>query len=600
LALGPVLLFLIFYVERKLLEGGIGCIINAFGMGAVMKSNRTRRTANRGAVLIISMVFVLLFATLAVSLCCMAGSNAQVAGNQRKVDTALYAAQSGLECAKRIIASIDLEMETYTNIVSDSEADTAWATFCSDVPALDSQAFSSQTSFTDTHGSGVQIITGPISFGPSNVSFRLRFYRYNDDPRTIKFEAIGNNNNITRKIGMELKITKDNLLTQYAIASRGRMWLTGDSTIHGNIYSSWDRYDISPFNMTSDSAVEGTINTVLTLDGIENEGAFQLETLDENGHPMDANGNPLGTNYADRYYGPDDEIQGYHEGINYDVHDQTQMAGMDISDYDTTVYYDETRVINGGNGDIPIPYSYQYSGSDEDLASLPPTCGERWRYERFPHNAGDYTTGSGIQRKRYIYKDQTFNNVRLPDNRNALFINCTFNGVLYIDCSQTSTSYTNNVRFDNCTFNGTMVSDTPQYFNWQKNCLYFTGGATFQNDDESEATILAPHFNVNLGNTNPVSGDENVLTGAIVGGIVDVRGNAQVYGTIVSMADTTMYPSGYVTNIGATLDDGGSETTQPGDVGTIDITPAEDKLLPSGISSPVIIKPDPKTYSEGV
>ena len=158
----------------------------------------------------------------------------------------------------------------------------------------------------------------------------------------------------------------------------------------------------------------------------------------------------------------------------------------------------------------------------------------------------------------------------------------------------------NNVRFDNCTFNGTIVSNTPQYFNWQRNCLYFTGGATFQNDNDKEATILAPHFNVNLGNTNPVSGDENVLTGAIVGGIVDVRGNAQVYGTIVSMADTTMYSSGYVTNIGATLNDGGSETTQPGDVGTIDITPAEDRLLPSGISSPIVIKPLLDTYSEGV
>jgi hypothetical protein len=538
------------------------------------------------------MVFVLLFATLAVSLCCMAGSNAQVAGNQRKVDTALYAAQSGLDCAQRIIATIDLDMETYTNLVSDSEADTAWATFCSDVPAFDGQAFSTPTPLHD--GSGVQITTGPISYGPAGVSFRLRFYRYNDDPRTIKFEAIGNNNDVTRKIGMELKITKDNLLTQYAIASRGRMWLTGDSTIHGNIYSSWDTPSISPFNMTSDSAVEGTINTVRSFDEIENEGAFQLETLDENGNPMDVNGNPLGTNYADRYYGPDDEIQGYHEGINYDVHGYEDMPGMDISDYDTTEYRYTAST------DIPSPSSQRYYGSDTDLESLPPTCGEKWRYERFPHNAGNYTTGSGLQLKRYIYKDQTFTDKRLPDNKNALFINCTFNGVLYIDCSQTSSSYVNNVRFDNCTFNGTIVSDTPNYFNWQKNCLYFTGGSTFQNNDETEATILAPHFNVNLGNTNPVSGDQNILKGAIVGGIVDVRGNAQVFGTIVSMADTTMYPSGYVTNIGATLDDGGSETTQPGDVGTIDITPAEDKLLPSGISSPVIIKPDPKTYSEGV
>jgi hypothetical protein len=155
------------------------------------------------------------------------------------------------------------------------------------------------------------------------------------------------------------------------------------------------------------------------------------------------------------------------------------------------------------------------------------------------------------------------------------------------------------VRFEDCTFNGVIVTDVPQPFNWQRNCLYFTGGATFENTSSiQEATVLAPHFNVNLGNTNPVAGDSNVLTGAIVGGIVDVRGNAQIYGTIISMFDTTPYSSGYVTNIGATLDDGGSETTELGDIGTIEITPEADMMLPSGITSPIVIETSPNTYSE--
>jgi len=156
------------------------------------------------------------------------------------------------------------------------------------------------------------------------------------------------------------------------------------------------------------------------------------------------------------------------------------------------------------------------------------------------------------------------------------------------------------VRFEDCTFNGTIISNVPQPFNWKNNCLYFTGEATFNNQSGiQEATILAPHFNVNLGNTNPQKSDSNVLTGAIVGGIVDVRGNAQIYGTIVSMADTTPYSSGYVTNIGATLDDGGSETTELGDIGVIGVTPEKDTMLPSGITSPIVIKPLQNTYCEG-
>jgi len=105
---------------------------------------------------------------------------------------------------------------------------------------------------------------------------------------------------------------------------------------------------------------------------------------------------------------------------------------------------------------------------------------------------------------------------------------------------------------------------------------------------------------VNLGNANPQGNDNNVLTGAIVGGIVDVRGNAEIQGTIISMYDSTRHSSGYVTNIGATLDDGGSETTELGDVGVISITPQADTMLPSGITSPIIIKPDNTTYMESI
>ena len=89
-----------------------------------------------------------------------------------------------------------------------------------------------------------------------------------------------------------------------------------------------------------------------------------------------------------------------------------------------------------------------------------------------------------------------------------------------------------------------------------------------------------------------------MLTGAIIGGIVDIRGNAEIYGTVLSMCDTTMWSSGYVSNIGATLGDGGSETTEPGDVGTIHITPNPNNLLPSGMVTPIVIDMDGNSYVE--
>ena len=534
----------------------------------------------RGVVLLISMMFMVIFATFAVGMMTMSSANAQMADNYHDSNCAMDAAMSGLECARYAIAKTTT-FKTGRNTISDSEAETIWNNLYAQLQSgsLGDTDISNKTSFCDSYDSGEELTTGNIDFGDTGASFQLRFYRYDSDPTTIKIESTGiANGSLTRQVNIDVSMSKSNRVLNYAIASRGRMWLTGDSTIHGDIYSAWDRASISPFNMTSDSTVEGTINTVLEKDQIADED-YQLEMLDEDDNPMfDDDGN--------RIYSDDDEIQGEHDGINYDQPTQDDIPGMDIEDYDTDLYKDICFGI-GGNGNIPA------SSTRET--------------EYFPHASGNYnyprdgSPGSTWNKtmSRHVYEDESFTNVRLPDNYHALFRNCTFYGVLYIDCYKNASTYYNNVRFEDCTFNGIIVTDVPEVLKWYHNCLYFTGEADFNNtSDIKEATILAPHFNVNLGNTNPDLGDNNVITGAIVGGIVDVRGNAQVFGTIISMCDTTNWSSGYVTNIGATLGDGGNETTEAGDIGTIEVTPDTDNMLPSGIKSDIVLIPLASSYSE--
>ena len=542
-------------------------------------ARKSRRRPRRGAVLLLAMVFIVIFSALAVAVAGLSGANVQVASNQHRLNTALNAAHSGLECARYLVTTAALG-QTNTNYVTDAQADQAWAALCAHIQAtaLDGQAVASPTRFTDAGAGGDRLTLPAMDFGDGGCEFILRFSRYDSDPRVVCTQSFGAAGQVSRAVGMSMEITKDRGVLEYAVASRGRTWLTGDTTIDGDLFSAWNRAEVSPFNVTSDSSVVGTINTVLALDQIDAE-SYDMETLDVNDCPISIHGGPLGEDYENRYYSPRDEVQGYHEGVNYGQ-PYNDLAGMDISHYNT-------------------------DGYTADLTAIPscPTASRVVEY--FPHSAGDYCQPrdrGSTSFTRHVYENQTFTDALLPVNRHALFRNCTFEGVLYVDCykSNTNKSYTNNVRFENCTFDGVIVTDTPQSLNWKNNCLYFTGEAAFNNQsDVPEATILAPHFNVNLGNTNPQQSDSNVLTGAIVGGIVDVRGNAQINGTIVSMCDTTRWTSGYVTNIGATLDDGGSETTELGDIGTIGITPDEDMMLPSGITSPIIIKPDPKTYSEG-
>jgi hypothetical protein len=652
-----------------------------------MFSRKISSKRQKGIALIITMIFIVVFSALSAAMFTMTTSSVQASVNHQKSNHALNAALSGLECARYILAATET-LETPRNTISDTEADIIWSNFCSNLQTkqLGGQPVGAAREFSDAGGSGDEIVTASIPYSNTNadLNFQIRFYRYDDDWRTIYIQSNGADGAITRKVGLNVQLSKDTRVLNYGIASRGRIWLAGDTTVHGSIYSAWNLStsqlsqlsaleeqlkqqlaagtlsstafynlvsslslsstnrtiirnellsgalspknaasrcigamsgsSVAPFNTTADSTVLGSINTCWTKDQVASK-SWQFETWDTDGNPIyhtDGEGNYLyvtdsegdflydnnGDKIKSRIINSDDEIQGVSADINYGEAPQN-LAGMNIADY-----YDDS-----GNSLTELEYkqaaaitksgsAVQYTGN---LDTLGDTAGTKWRYEYFPHNADSYTSGSGLKVKRYIYKNQTFTDQTLPSNTNALFVDCTFNGVLYIDCNKNTSSYYNNVRFEDCAFNGVIVSNAPQSLSWQRNALYFTGSSTFNNQsDIQEATILAPNFNINLGNANngEVQSDENVLTGAIIGGIVDVRGNAQVYGTIISMADTSSYTSGYVSNIGATLEDGGSETTTIEDIGTIEITPDPGQMLPSGIRSPIVLKQLNNTYQE--
>ncbi|MDT8300430.1 MAG: pilus assembly PilX N-terminal domain-containing protein [Sedimentisphaerales bacterium] len=515
-------------------------------------AKRLKKLDRRGAVLIISMIFVLIFSTLAVSFVTMSGTNAQLASNQHKVNSTLSAAQSGLECGRFILATFQPSISSNSGQVTQAQADATWNLLCSHVQTqqLDGQVVPNAVNFTDSIGSGDEIIIPQINYDSTNVSFQLRFYRYDSDPNTIMMQSIGTDGMIARKLSIDLVIKKDTSVLNYAVASKSRVIITGDSTIDGDIYSTWDKPGIAPpFEMENTSIVNGTLNTVVDEDN------FDISEPNYVGYTLEG-----------------DKVTGTHKGINYGQPNPT-TPGFDYTDYDTSSYAAMTTTL--------------------------PASGTTVK-EYFPHDPNDYTqavNSSSSQVNRQVYDGQTFTDRRLPAGRNSLFKNCTFEGIFYIGIGGNGS---NNIRFEDCQFNGVIVTGVPNDFKWKKNMLYFTGSALFNNTVMQEATILAPNFNVNLGNTQTLlSQSESVLTGLIVGGIVDVRGNANIDGTILSMYDPGPLgnvASQYGTNVG--FSDENSEAGIPGDIGTIYIHPDPGRMLPVGISSDVIIVPLPESYTE--
>jgi hypothetical protein len=657
---------------------------------------KTIKKKHQGIALIMAMVFIIIFSAISIGFLSLSSANTQIATNHRIGNTALNAALSGLDCAKYVAAKaynayLAVPIKTGSNKVNPNEYKDVWNNLYDKITTQLNLTTTLNLGGTliptpsnnETTGEG-QITVSGIHYqdSDSDATFTIKFYHYAGDPN-LWIESTGSVGDVDRTVRMSYLITKDTTVMNYAIAGRSRVWLAGNTTIHGPMYSAWNLSNaqlsqltqlkeqiqqkmaagtlstsfatlvsslslsttnrttilneltsgvlspekaaarcigfmttasISPFNTTSDSTVLGTINTCWSKDQVMAK-TWQLETLDSDGNPVyqtdgsgnilyetDSDGNFLldnnGEMIASRVIGTSDEIQGITAGINYGEA-PSEMAGMNVADYCTTEYskyYTDTLTTNGGGGDIPTTATTakEYYPHAVNVDGTP--------------NYGVVSPKGGLAVTRSVYQNQTYTNVRLPASRNALFKNCTFNGKLFVDCTGNvatgaGTAKYNNVRFDNCTFNGTIVTNVPTTLPtnwWIYNNLYFTGSANFQNNANTDATILAPQFSVNLGNNSPVAGTNNILNGAIVGGIVDVRGNAEVRGTIISMADTSSYTSGYVSNIGATLLDGGSETVAIGDVGTIKITPAPDKLLPSGIKTPIVMKLQTQTYQEGL
>lgn len=197
-----------------------------------------------------------------------------------------------------------------------------------------------------------------------------------------------------------------------------------------------------------------------------------------------------------------------------------------------------------------------------------------------------------------------------PDNYDDFPDPPTIHGVLRTKASgdRNTKLYSNNIRFHDCLFIGSIVSDAPAEYTHARNKLQFTGATRFLrehptdpnnplydlDDDEAEETakssLMLPNYSVDIGQfnsptdtyTGTMSGDpQDVrLQGTIVAGILDIRGNARIDGSLVLTFHPVLgegplqqygEPVGNPASFNATLgyfgpDDGDAESLDPQDL----------------------------------
>lgn len=173
----------------------------------------------RGAVLIIAMIFILVFAALAVSMASMSGVNTQIASNQHKISFARASAESGMEVERFWLTPVMMPSSTpptsyLSTIVAYVQNDLA------------DNSISNITLYHDGSISAVPLdtLTGQSFSGQLSID--------SGDLYTLNVYSTGGNGEITKtiKIGFDIE-PYEHPIFNYGLATKGPLTYTGNPTM---------------------------------------------------------------------------------------------------------------------------------------------------------------------------------------------------------------------------------------------------------------------------------------------------------------------------------------------------------------------------------
>ena len=727
----------------------------------------------RGAIVILAMMFLVIFGSLAAAMSIVAQGNLQTADSHLKINRSLAAAETGMRYMVYRMNQIAKTVKTSSGVIDEDEAADLW----DEVRAGLLDALSSEShNLAEPYELGDALHVGPIAVGPGEPTFSATFTPhpiagedydsayYQRPPYSAMSPVVSALNpldatwirvrivaadgppisRVTRSIQMDFRIAKK---IKFAILSKSRVMIGRNVIIDGDIGSRFMEVNLAnghPVQMISDfRGLNGAKGTALNADLDALVGTLATNDTDgdnriniHNPTEIDGLANPVemdqnGDGYIDDYdfflshYDTNDDgmvtateldtnndisnkqllelidtfgsptRSGYNDGVIDSKDRYAKIKGqikltaamedwIDGAAASTGAYQDFfAGPIHPGVDEVPLTFGasseemFDFGPDDFDVATLqalatgnlsnqaalqaaendpgnpnsPQPLGSQ-AFEPVPYGAAhpyDYYD-------RPIYKNMTFTNVRIPKGTNALFDNCKFIGVTFIESEtdnddilyqfagmqESDGSYkypdkvaivngqpvpntktiSNNIRFHACTFEGSVVSSVPKEFTHARNKVAFTGKTQFNIDESTvlteeekslfkRSTIMAPHYSVEMGTfVSPADSNETVkLTGTIVAGMLDMRGQVKVTGTIL----TTFEPKSDVGPVigetspqfNTTLGyfpstEGDLEAEVPGNgIGVIHVKYDPTIPLPDGILGPISIEALPNTWFEG-
>jgi len=189
-----------------------------------MKTAKRKKTTQKynGAVLIISMIFVMIFSAMAVSFAAFSGANVQVATNQQKVSQALAIAESGLEVTRYWLDGIYVP-----SIVAESQR----FQYISDY-FQDDLDYYGITNIAPAYSADQIAIPAVMIDSSKNLTFDATIDKISND--VLQLEVTGHNGQISRKIRVQYGFyQRGNPIFDFGIATKGPLDMIGNVDLAG-------------------------------------------------------------------------------------------------------------------------------------------------------------------------------------------------------------------------------------------------------------------------------------------------------------------------------------------------------------------------------
>ena len=227
----------------------------------------TVRSKSRGAVLIVSMIFVLIFSALAVSMASVSGINVQIAENQCQADYARACAESGLEVIRYWVNRASISGNT-----SSSER------FSQMAASIQSELYDDSITNISTSCVGSTITIPNVSLdSETGQSFSATITQISDD--LLQVDVTGTYGSTTRTIRAHYQFgTRANTVFDFGVASRGPLSLTGNVELDGaNISVESNAYiesedSILALSIQGNSQIAGNVKIVNPIAAVDLQG----------------------------------------------------------------------------------------------------------------------------------------------------------------------------------------------------------------------------------------------------------------------------------------------------------------------------------------